>query len=134
MKHPPDSITKKVDQVGIAACSPLQTNCHSSLVVVPCISECSHFKSCLPSLYDDVALITQSLTQEYDNVEYTVVWDWGVPSLPSIIENNNISAKKAKYCNLEPLFLRIASYTNSLRNNENRITKLLMMQINLFTC
>jgi hypothetical protein len=118
-------MTKSLDQVGIAACSPLQTDCHSSLVVhvVPCISECSHFKSCLPSLYDDVALITRYLTQECDSAQYTVVWDWGVTSLPSIIGNNNISAKKSKYCNLAfvPEDSKLYQFTKKQRKPNNKV-------------
>ena len=96
----PKSIRRNLDQVGITACSPLQTDCHSSLVVVPCVSECSHFKSCLPSLYDDVAIITRYLTQECDSARYTVVWDWAVTLLPSIIGIQNKSRSKSKNCNL----------------------------------
>lgn len=56
---------------GFTTCAANDLMCHKSKEYIPCASECSSRKQCLPSVFDMVADVVQNVTTECDVVLYT---------------------------------------------------------------
>lgn len=81
-----EAITAKRNYIasqGIPSCSPFDKECMRGAPVFPCSSECSHESKCTSSFYDDVIIVTRSLTSQCSTVMYTVDMREELSAIPS---------------------------------------------------
>lgn len=88
---------------GISTCSAFDKECLHGAPVFPCASECSHEAQCTTSYFDDVTSFTMSLTENCENVMYTVALNPELIEIPSAkgpLAIDKRSHLKGKFCNI----------------------------------
>ena len=99
----PQEEYKNIVSYGLASCSPLDKECLRGAPVYPCVSECSHENQCTASYYDDVLILSRSLTSQCEAVLYTVALVEGLTSISSAnmaVTPDDDSHMKDKNCNI----------------------------------
>lgn len=99
----PQEENKNIVAYGLASCSPFDKDCLHGAPVYPCVSECSHENQCTTSYYDDVLILSRSLTSHCEAVLYTVALDEGLTAISSAnmaVSPDDDSHMKDKVCNI----------------------------------
>lgn len=68
---------------GISECNPFDKECMNGSAVFPCLSDCAHSKTCIPTFYDTVAPLAKKITNGCSSVLYTVALGEDIERIPS---------------------------------------------------
>ena len=113
-----------IQKSGMISCSPLDKECLNGFTIFPCSADCSHSQNCSPSIYDDIILISRTITKSCSNVMYTVDLRKDLNAIPSASSNRDYSSMLGEHCNVafvnenSSLMMRL-KYENGLPQDKN---------------
>lgn len=97
-------VIRGIADAGVQSCHPTDLECLNGLTVFPCASECARSKPCKNSPYDNIVLVSRSITRSCKAVMYTVDLEKTSSSIISTFTNLSLkdfqSVSGKTFCNI----------------------------------